>query len=195
MTFAAFLSSCDTYKTIPLPPTFKPDPVTIVKIPCVSKDQAWDRAARLFADRNISIKTIDKSSGFIQSNVLSFISAYQIDGENSPKYPPYVIEERNQERKIDGGMVIQPLYVTGSLKIFMLNDSNQIEIRVNIEDLRINGKASQYYSSVNITEMHYRAFSTGKLESEIADYISTGKDSANTIRIQNGVVPNPYYSR
>jgi hypothetical protein len=96
---------------------------------------------------------------------------------------------------VEGGSIDPPLYLTGSLRIFVLEDSGQTEIRVNIEDLRIDARAAIYYSSADGGKPHYRALSTSRLESEIAHYISTGKDTANTIRIQNGVVPNPYYSR
>jgi hypothetical protein len=185
------LSSCYTTDLTYLTAKYKPNPISITKVPGLSKDQAWDRAVRLFAERNISIKTIDKSSGFIQSNIVSFISAYQIDGINAPPYPPYIITERS----MSGGELSLPSYLTGSLKIFLLNDSAQTEIRVSIEDLRIDLKPSQYYSSyTNAGELRYRALSTGKLESEIADHISTGINPPNTIRIQNGVIRNPYYN-
>jgi len=186
---ALSLSGCYTSDLTHLTAKYKPNPVVINKVSGLSRDQVWDRAVRLFAERNISIKTIDKSSGFIQSGIVSFISAYQIDGINAPPFPPYIITERS----MSGGELSLPIYLTGSLKIFILNDSAQTEIRVSIEDLRIDHSASQYYSSNN-GQLRYRALSTGKLESEIADHISTGINPANTIRIQNGVIRNPYYN-
>jgi len=186
----ASLNSCYTTELTQLSTKYKPNPVAIIKVVGLSKDKAWERILRLFAERSISIKTID-NSGFIQSNPVSFISAYQIQSESDPPLPPYIITERIME----GGILTQPLFLTGDIRIFLLSDSNQTEIRVNIEDLKIDGKNSQTYSTFNPGEIHYKAISTGKLETEIADYISTGKDSANTIRIQNRQIPNPYYAR
>jgi uncharacterized lipoprotein len=160
------LSGCYINELTPLSTNkYKPNPVAINKVPGLFKDQAWDRAVRLFAERNISIKMIDKGSGFIQSDVISFVSAFQ------------------------------PSYLSGYLKIFILNDSSQAEIRVSIEDLRNTTRVSRYYSPSNNCQSNCGVVSTGRLESEVADYISTGKDSTNIIRIQNGEVLNPHYPR
>ena len=188
------LSGCYINELTPLSVKYKPNPVAVNKVPGLSKDKAWDRAVRLFADRNISIKTIDKGSGYIESDVISFVSAFQIDGEPAPTHSVYVISERN----IQDGILIEPSYLSGYLKIFILNDSSQAEIRVSIEDLKNTKRTNQYYryySSSNSSQQNNRAVSTGKLESEIAQYLSTGKDSINIIRIQNGEVLNPHYPR
>ena len=182
------MSSCGSYKAIPLSQKYKPDPVAIIKSPRLTKDQAWDRAVRLFAEKNISIKMIDKSSGYIQSDIVSFVSAYQIDSAIAPTYPAYVVTQQESAYKT----VLQPSYITGHLKIFILNDSNQTEVRVNIEDL------SSYHmvyvrhgrSSV-LTQSNHTVVSTGVLESEMADHISTGAEPIYGFRVRNGEILNP----
>jgi len=184
------LNSCNTYQQIPLSKTYKSNPITITKVPNLSKDLAWDRAVRLFADHNISIKTIDKNSGFIQSDMLSFVSAYQIDIMTTSTNPVYVIAQR--ETAYD--TVIQPSYITGFIKIFMLNDSSQTEIHINIENLKSYHLANVHHRhSAEIThdEIKCEVASTEVLESQIANFISTGKDSINTMPIQNGEILNP----
>jgi hypothetical protein len=181
---AASLSGCQTYKRIPLSTGYKPNPEAIVKVPGLSRDQAWDRAVRLFADRNIYIKMIDKSSGFIRSDVLSFVSAYQIDSAPAPLYPVYVLTQQESAFHT----VIQPSYITGYLKVFILNDSSQTEVRVNIEDLRSYHIVTVRHSQSSVVT---HAVSTGTLESEIAEYISTGKYPTNDLRVWNGELLNP----
>jgi hypothetical protein len=185
---AVSLSSCKTYKQVPLSKVYKSNPVAIVKVPGLLKDQAWDRAVRLFAERNISIKMIDKSSGFIQSDLVSFVTAYQIDSAPVPPYPVYVLTQ--QESGFN--TVLQPSYITGYLKVFILNDSSQTEVRVNIEDLRSYHIAEVHHrSSVTYNELNRTVVSTGTLESQVAEYISTGRYPIYDLRIQNGVVLNP----
>jgi hypothetical protein len=185
-----FLNSCNTYQQIPLSHQNKPDLITITKVPNLSKDVAWDRAVRLFADHNISIKAIDKSSGFIQSDLLSFVSAYQIDSTVSATNPVYVVTQR--ENAYDS--IIQPSYITGFIKIFILTDSSQTEIHINIESLKSYHLVNIHHrhsSDITHDEIRCEVASTGVLESQIANYISTGNDSINVMPIQNGEILNP----
>ena len=191
MILAASLSSCNTYRQIPLSATLKPNPVSIVNASNLTKDQAWDRVVRLFADRNISIKTIDKSSGFIQSDLLSFVSAYQIDSEKTQiQHPIYVITQREQAY----GVEIQPSYITGYLKVFILNDSGKVEVRVSIEDLRNYHIIDIHHRHSNVIthdEIKRQVISTGNLESEIANFVSGDNNSSDGIYVQNGEILNP----
>ncbi len=191
MIISVSMSSCNTYKQTPLSAALKPNPISIVNVKGLTRDQVWDRVVRLFADRNISIKTIDKSSGFIQSDMLSFISAYQIDSEETQTHHPiYVITQREQAY----GVVIQPSYITGYLKVFILNDSGKVEVHASIEDLRNYHIADIHHRHSNVIshdEIKRQVISTGNLESKIANFVSANNDSTDGISVQNGEILNP----
>jgi hypothetical protein len=157
-------------------------------LPNISRDQAWDRTVRFFEDHNLPVKTIDRSSGFIESDMISFVSAYQIDSGPSVSQIPYVVTQRENTRH----MVIQPSYITGYLKVFLLNDSTQTEVRVNIEDLRNYHLLDVYHKHGPTThnEILREAVSTGQLESQLIGSLTTGRE-VQQLPVQNGEVLNP----
>jgi hypothetical protein len=184
------LSGCKTTQLYPLATSYQSDPVINQAISKTSREDAWNRVIRFFADYNLPIKTIDKNSGFIESDVLSFTGSYRIDGDTMDiGSPVYVIVQR----EIAYGKIIQPSYITGHLKIFMLPDSSGTGVRVQIEDLKsfhIVDIHHKHSSVVTHDEIPRQAISTSLLEKQMCDFIVYGVDT-NHIALQKGEILNP----
>lgn len=140
---------------------------------------------RLFADHDIPIKTVDKSSGFIESDVMSFVKAYSIDG--SPNIGTDTSNYVIAQRECYGNTLAQPDYITGQIKIFITPQGEKTEVQVSIENLKnFYSLAYRYSCGEDTRQVH----STGILENKIADYITFKTDSVY-LRLLKGVVINP----
>ena len=186
----ACLNSCSYYQLSPLSSSYKANPVISRNVSGISQDEVWNRIIRFFADHDLPIKMVDKNSGFIQSDILSFVSAYQIDSDSTALFsPPYVIVQR--EEAYDS--IIQPSYITGYLKLFVLPANNATHVRVSIEDLKsfhVIDFHHKHSTTVTHDEILRSVVSTTAFENQISQYIETGHDTTH-IAISKGEILNP----
>ena len=181
---------CSAPELLPLTSSPHYNPTLVYANHTLTADNAWNRVVRYFANHNLPIKIIDKNSGFIQSDILSFTDAYKIDSDTGSHIDtPYVIVQHETAY----GKVIEPSYITGFLKIFLIPDSTGTEVRVSIEDLKNYHLTNVYHkhsATVTHNEIGRGIVSTGVLETQIAAFINTGIDTAN-LYVQKGELLNP----
>lgn len=183
------LGSCTASKVLPLSSNYPSNPVITKHLAGVSRDEVWSRTIRFFADHDLPVKTIDQGSGFIQTDMISFVGAYQIDRDSTQvPFAPYVIAAREKAL----GMTIQPSYIVGYLKIFVLPEGSA-EIRVSIEDLRsfhMLDVRHSHSSVVTHNEIQRSIVSTALFENQVCQSLSTGIDTTG-LSIQKGEILNP----
>lgn len=133
-------------------------------------DQVWGNIIDIFAQSNIPIDILDKSSGLITSKVTRLKWAIEgKDGTLSTKNAEVVLR-----REVDRGnrKLIKPAYVTGTWNIRVKEENGRTVINVNLHELM--GYKEEMYAAT-YTKRNYsyelRGLSTGVFEQKIADAI------------------------
>jgi hypothetical protein len=152
----------------------------------------WKRIMSLFSDQDIPINTLDRNSGFILSGTVSFIHAYTLDSVATEDTSYVMVQPYTISKQL-----VQPSYITGQIKIFVLIDSLNSECRVSIESLKAYD-CDGYYTP-KFTEDANNQFgrivkSTMLLEKNIANYVICNTDSIK-LQLVKGVVINPKENR
>lgn len=136
----------------------------------LSFDKTWSGVVDFFAENNIPIKTIEKSSGLIVSTQMEFPATYWITSEKR-LYDPnaYIAVQQVSGLKIDGtGMRAT---ATWNVRVKAISE-DKTEIQVNIatplvELLLLNANTYRYEWTASICE----ARSTGMLDKHLSEYI------------------------
>jgi hypothetical protein len=160
-------------KLYPLKGQYAKDATAIRQYPSEKKDEVWTRIMTYFAANDIAIKTIDKNAGFIKSERLD-LKPY-VWGETIGEWArhtenKYIVSVQESE-KGEGSPPMFPRYIAGAIKIFTIDSLSQIQIRVSLDDM---ASSDTYYGPDILSTSTQQIYSLGKLENEIADYL-TGK--------------------
>lgn len=134
-----------------------------------SMDIVWSNIIDLFAQKGLSIKVIDKSSGLITSEKTSFLNNYSYESSSgTPENPNAWIVISKQSY---GGTVLNPQKLSGEWNV-RIKSSGDNQTRININVTNIEGTyyaaQTQYTPVMNLT---YDGRTTGKFEQMIAEYV------------------------
>lgn len=133
-----------------------------------SFEETWSKLIDLFAQKGLSIKIIDKSSGLITSEKTSFLSSYTYENEQiKPNNPnAFIILAKVSY----GGRVYAPTTLTGEWNVRIKQAEGKTIINVNLVNIIALFEApSSKYSRGETVEMH--AKSTGVFERLIAEQL------------------------
>lgn len=154
-------TSCFTIKTIPLKGTYQETPIIIMSDN--NKDVVWDKLIDFFAQKGLSIKIIDRSSGLITSEETQLTWTHE-DKKGKVKWPQawVAIPMKNMS-----GTIINPESVSGEWNVrIKATADNRTSINVNIVNIR---RGDRYDKSISYTISAGR--STGIFEQIIASAI------------------------
>jgi hypothetical protein len=171
------LSSCGVSRLTPLSTRYNPDPQMILDMHHTSKDVVWTRLLGFFDKHHWPIKEMNKESGFMESDLLSFVRSYQVEGvdEDTSKHVHVIVQ-----REMFRDQLIQPTYISGFVSVSISQDTNITQACVSIEGLM------SYHDS----ETYRDVVSTTNLEVLILDYLQTGIDTV-PLNVDIGEMLNP----
>jgi|ERR1035437_11202409 hypothetical protein len=160
----SFLTGC-AIKTTPIKGTYLDKPYAIISDK--SKDQVWDKIIDFFAQKGLSIKIIDRSSGLIISDKSALTWTFEDSKGKLINPNAWIVIEKS----IDPGpnKIIKPSSVAGDWNVRIKElPNNKTSINVNL----VNIKAKRAYASkYGISEYEIKALSTGNFEKLISDQI------------------------
>lgn len=162
---AIFLLMGCAIKTIPIKGKYLETPYEAISNK--SKDQVWDKIIDFYAQKGLSIRIIDKSSGLIISDKTALTWTFEDSKGNLTNPDAWIVIEKS----IDPGAnkVIKPASVSGdwNIRIKALPD-NKTSINVNVVNIKAKSGAKGNYGG---NEYDIKAFSTGNFEKLITDQI------------------------
>lgn len=126
-----------------------------------SADDVWSNVIDFFATNGLSIKIIDKQSGLILSEKVSFMqngSYERLDGPGINKPQAFVVIERK---------AVSPNSITGEWNIRVKSMGGKTHVRVNIVQLRAEYLSNSYLVGNEVFDVR----STGVFERMILDGI------------------------
>jgi hypothetical protein len=124
----------------------------------LSKDQVWIKLTQFFAFNGISIKTVDKNSGLIQSDKIGFGTNCNLEGSDDSTAWALC------NRVPDGKYFHYPQVMNGELMVLVQEIAGKTHI--NIHFFNLNG----YLSNAN-GELNFIMRSTQVLEKKIGNYL------------------------
>lgn len=160
-----FLSSCVTTDYfIKLKSNYQRDPYVITT--SKTKNEVWNKIIELFATKGIPIHMIDKDSGLIISQVMSFISNYTYEDPDGNLIKPnaYIITERYKPSLNSPDLT----ELTAQWNIFVSESDGKTKINVNLLNIKA---IDRYRVNNSIQEYERIAYSTGVFERTLADYL------------------------
>ena len=158
------LTGC-AYKITPLKGSYSDKPFEITSDK--SKDQVWDKLIDFFAQKGLSIKIIDRSSGLIISDRSSLTWTFEDSKGKLIDPTAWIVIEKN----VDPGpnKVIKPSSVAGDWNVRIKElPNNKTVINVNLVNIKAKKEFSSKYGS---SEYEIKALSTGNFEKIISDII------------------------
>ena len=158
------LTGC-AYKITPLKGTYLDKPFEIISDK--SKDQVWDKLIDFFAQKGLSIKIIDRSSGLIISDRSALTWTFE-DSKGKVIDPlAWIVIEKT----VDPGpnKVIKPSSVAGDWNVRIKELSNN-KTSINVNLVNIKAKR-EYVSKYGVSEYEIKALSTGNFEKLISEQI------------------------
>ena len=166
-----FLFSCSP-KIIPLKGTYPPPPIEISSTK--SFDEVWDKLIDLFAQKGLSIRIIDRSSGLIISSKSALL--YTIENKNGSLKDPtaYIVVPKYYNAGVKKYYPVTMLGigkeypVIGDWNVRIKKSSNGTIINVNIVNVEVDMPMS-YKIKKPIEAVKYKT--TGVFENLIADII------------------------
>jgi hypothetical protein len=169
------LASCDP-KIYPIKGTYPATPMVFNSDN--SFEKSWDKLVDIFAQKGLTIKIIDKSSGLIISSN-SRMPATPEDSKGNPKNPnAYIVvpsvKSNNQIKPISGSnqgpytskskVIYYPVYGEWNVRIKPNGNGSTINVNITNVTYEVPGATNRYTSLRD-----YR--STGVFEKELADLI------------------------
>lgn len=159
-----FLTSCTSYKTIPLKGNYLDKPYVIESEK--NFNQVWSNIIDLFATNGISIKLLDKDSGLIVAEKTSFINNYTYENKEGLLENPnaYVIVNKVKgDALLDRSIIPVEIFGEWNVRIKETVD-NKTSININLNSLEAWGinYNSRYFFLIK---------STGVYENLIAEFI------------------------
>lgn len=160
-----FLLAGCAIKTIPIKGKYLDKPYEVISDK--SKEQVWDKIIDFFAQKGLSIRIIDKSSGLIISDKTALTWTFEDSKGNLINPDAWIVIEKS----IDPGpnKLIKPASVSGdwNIRIKELPD-NKTSINVNLVNIKAK---SGYQGKYAANEYDIKALSTGNFEKLITDQI------------------------
>lgn len=161
-----FVVGC-TVQNVPLNGRYLEKPFEIITDK--SFETVWSNIIDLFAQKGLSIKVIDKSSGLITSEKTSLLSNYSFEKDNGLLENPdaWVVINRSTY----AGTTLPPQVLSGEWNVRIKSiENNKTSININLTN--INGSyrsaGGQYAAAMNV---EYTGKSTGKFEQIILKLI------------------------
>jgi hypothetical protein len=146
----------------------------------LSKDQVWVKLTQFFVLNGVSIKTVDKNSGLIQSDKIGFGTNCNLEGSDDSTAWALC------NRIMDDKFFLYPQVMNGELMFLVQEIGGKTQI--NIHFFNLNG----YHSSAN-GEINFIMRSTQVLEKMIGNYLID--PHAETLKIKfdpaNGIFGEP----
>ena len=165
--FLIFLVSC-TLKFYPLKGNYPPTP--IVYTTEKSFDQVWSNLVDLFAQKGISIRIIDKSSGLIASERTKLSTSYE--DSKGKLYSPkaFVVLKRNNYQG-DENMKKSYFDVTGEWNVHLKQEANDVSVNINIVNIEGEQVYTSLYHGETRSRVTIRAQTTGVFEKLIFEAV------------------------
>jgi hypothetical protein len=158
VSFAVVLSGCAT-TVVPVKGTYvdKPFEISTEK----SKEEVWNKVVDFISVRGIGIKTIDKASGLLVTNMMSFVDSYSYENWDTTLANPgaFVV----CDKPMWGSMLEKPDKISGNWYIHVVESEGRVLVTVILANLEV-GYPGDSSPSV-------RPKSTGKFEGMIADAV------------------------
>ena len=160
-----FLASCVSTKTIAVKGSYLQRPFEVISEN--SKDAVWDKLIDLFAQKGLSIKIIDRSSGLIISEETALLWSWEDAKGTAQKREAWVVIPKVID--IANKKPIKPYRVTGEWNVrIKQNSEGKTVINVNLVNFKaIENPRTTLYPQTALTG----AQSTGIFEKIIADSI------------------------
>jgi hypothetical protein len=138
----------------------------------LSKDQVWMKLTQFFAYNGISIKTVDKNSGLIQSDKIGFGSYCNLEGnEDSTAWALC-----NRIPEINTPYFHYPQVMNGELMVLVQEIGGKTQINIHFFNLNA-------YELTENGEYHFTTRSTHVLEKRIGQYLVESTDETLKIKI------------
>jgi hypothetical protein len=166
--FLFIFSACLSPKVIPLKGNYPSTPITFHSEKTVNA--IWDNIIDFFAQKGLSIKIIDKSSGLIISDNSKLSYSFENKYGKIKDTTAWVILNTIIDRYKNP---YKPNSVSGSWNIRIKNDGTGTLINVNLVNIKA-VYGSYYYSEYSHTivePVDVKGNTTGKFEQLIYDYI------------------------
>jgi hypothetical protein len=159
-----FFTSCAN-KITPLKGMYLDKPYEIVSEK--TKDQVWDKLIDFFAQKGLSIRIIDRSSGLIISDKSAL--TYSLEDSKGNLIDPTAWIAIEKVYNVGANKIITPSSVSGDWNVRIKElPNNKTSINVNL----VNIKAKQVsVSKYGVAEFEIKAKSTGNFEKLIAEQI------------------------
>jgi hypothetical protein len=125
----------------------------------LSKDQVWIKLTQFFAYNGISIKTVDKNSGLIQSDKIGFGTNCNLEGSDDSTAWALC------NRVMDDKFFLYPQVMNGELMFLVQEIGGKTQINIHFFNL------NAYHSSAN-GEINFTIRSTQVLEKMIGKYLT-----------------------
>ena len=164
-TIIALLFTGCANKIAPLKGKYLDKPFEIVSDK--NKDQVWDKLIDFFAQKGLSIKIIDRSSGLIISDKSAL--TYSLEDSKGNLIDPNAWIAIEKVYNVGANKIIKPSSVSGDWNVRIKElPNNKTSINVNL----VNIKAKQVsVSKYGVVEFEIKALSTGNFENLIAEQI------------------------
>jgi len=134
-----------------------------------SFDSVWSSTIDLFAQKGISIKIIDKSSGLIVSEKTSFLNNYSFEDVNGGIENPNAWVAINKYKI--GSVIYKPQKLTGEWNVrIKSNGVNTTSININLTNIEgsYHQSAAPYVAELTL---NYQGKSTGNFERSISELL------------------------
>jgi hypothetical protein len=135
----------------------------------LSKDQIWIKLTQFFALNGISIKTVDKNSGLIQSDKIGFGTNCNLEGSDDSTAWALC------NRIMDDRFFLYPQVMNGELMFLVQEVGGKTQINIHFFNL------NAYHSNAN-AEVNFIIRSTQVLEKRIGNYLTDAH--AETLKIK-----------
>ena len=136
----------------------------------LSKDQVWIKLTQFFAFNGISIKTVDKNSGLIQSDKIGFGTNCNLEGSDDSTAWALC------NRVPDGKYFYYPQVMNGELMVLVQEIEGKTHINIHFFNL------NAYLSNSN-GELNFNIRSTQVLEKMIGNYLTANTSEPLKIRL------------
>jgi hypothetical protein len=135
----------------------------------LSKDQVWVKLTQFFVLNGISIKTVDKNSGLIQSDKIGFGTNCNLEGSDDSTAWALC------NRIMDDKFFLYPQVMNGELMFLVQEIGDKTQINIHFFNL------NAYHSSAN-GEVNFTIRSTQVLEKRIGNYLTDAH--AETLKVK-----------
>jgi len=135
-----FFFACSP-KIIPIKGTYPQTP--IIYYSDKAKDQVWDNIVDMFAQKGLSIKIIDKSSGLIVSDHSKVTWSHENKNGQLIRKDAFVVIPGIYDRSSE--KLIKPDYITGEWNIRIKEENGRTSININLVNLTATYQGSTDY--------------------------------------------------